>query len=193
MEKDVNKLQAVRKAAGLTQQQLAEKSGVSYSLISKIESGERNISLVGVSRLTSLCEALGCQIRDIVSDQRIIDWDENTPPLFKRMQIIMEQAEIEATAERMQRLQDIKNGVVREEPKPVVERTTEKVKKTITMEVVFPADFIPPDEFDEAGWHNNWHSKCDACPFYVFTDENGNWCQYPDYGEDDSCPLKKFF
>ena len=186
MEKDVNKLQAVRKAAGLTQQQLAEKSGVSYSLICKFESGERNIKLAGASRLTKLCEALGCRMRDIVTDQSIIDWDENTPPMLKQMQIIMEQIEIEATAERLQRLQDIKNGVVRE--KPVVKRTTEKVKKTITMEVEFPADFIPPDEFDDG-----WESECRRCPFYVDATDYGEWCQHPECGEDNSCPIKKYF
>lgn len=200
MEKDVNKLQAVRKAAGLTQQQLAEKSGVSYSLISKIESGERSISLVGVSRLTSLCEVLGCQIRDIVSDQRLIDWDEKTPPLWKKMQIAMEQAEIEATAERMQRLQDIKNGVVREEPKRVepVKETGIKIRKIIPIEYEFDTAFIPPEEFSDSR-----DSMCYLCPFcgdeledYDYWEamemEGGIYCSFPE-NVDNKCHLGKYF
>lgn len=199
MEKDVNKLQAVRKAAGLTQQQLAEKSGVSYSLICKVESGERSINLVGASRLTNLCEVLGCQIRDIVTDQRIIDWDENTPPIFKRMQIVAEQAEIEMIAERMQRVQDIKNGVVREKPKRVepVKKTGIKVRKIIPIELEFDTAFIPPEEFSDRN-----DSMCYLCPFsdedwedYDEWDdcgEGGLYCRFTE-NVDDKCHLGKYF
>jgi transcriptional regulator with XRE-family HTH domain len=192
MEKDVNKLQAVRKAAGMTQQQLAEKSGVSYSLICKFESGERSINLAGASRLTNLCKALGCRMRDIVTDPRIIDWDENTPPALKALQVTLAEAEAEhdlkQAAGMLKELRDERNGI-KPEPKPVVKRTTEKVKKTITMEVEFPADFMPPDEFD----FDDWNSKCSLCPFYVDATDYGTWCQHPECGEDNSCPLKKYF
>lgn len=196
MEKDVNKLQAVRKAAGMTQQQLAEKSGVSYSLICKFESGEKNIKKAGLAAIVNLCDALGCQPQDIVTDPAVERWAEETTPAMKALQMAFIKGEAERlqedTAKRIKRTQDERNGI-KPEPKPMVKRTTEKVKKTITMEVEFPADFMPPDKFDFAGRDNNWHSKCDDCPFYVFTDENGNWCQHPECGEDDSCPLKKYF
>lgn len=63
------------------------------------------------------------------------------------------------------------------------------MKKQIIID--FPDDFIPPDDFDPAGRSNRWHSKCDACPFYVF-DEQGDVCQFPST-PDSKCPIKKYF
>ena len=69
----------------------------------------------------------------------------------------------------------------------------EKVKMTITMELEFPADFIPPDKFDIAGVYNNWNSKCKGCPFYAYMDGEGNWCQFPEFRGYGGCPIKKYF
>ncbi len=54
-----NALAEARSARGLTQSQLAEKSGIDQSDISKIERGQANPS---VSTLQRLAEALGCKI-----------------------------------------------------------------------------------------------------------------------------------
>lgn len=193
-------LKELRKAAGLTQQELAEKSGVSYSLVCKLESGERNIKFAGVANIGKLCNALGCRVRDIVTDPEFLMWLEDRPHAKRTLQLELSRgkhkATMEAMQERMQRLQEERNGI-KQEPKPVVKRTTETIKKTFTIEVEFPADFIPPDDFDEAHWGNNWKSKCADCPFYVFTDENGNWCNYIDCkaweNGFDGCPIKKYF
>lgn len=192
----MSKLKELRKKAGLTQQELAEKSGVSYSLVCKLESGERNIKFAGVANIGKLCNALGCRVRDIVTDPEFLIWLEDTPYAKRTLQLelarVEREAAMEAIKERMQRLQDERNGI-KEEPKPIVERTTEKIRKTFTIEVEFPADFIPPDDFDEANWDNNFHGKCYECPFYVFTDDNGDWCNYIDCSDHEGCPIKKYF
>lgn len=191
-EKTVNKLQAVRQAAGLTQQQLADQTGISLSSIQKYERGAKDINRAGIVFLTKLCDALNCQVQDIVTDPKIIQWAEQTPPAMKALQATLAEAQVEyelkQTAGMLKELRDKRNGI-KPEPKPVVKRTTEKVKKTITMEVEFLADFMPPDEFD----FDDWNSKCSLCPFYVDATDYGTWCQHPECGEDNSCPIKKYF
>lgn len=54
-----NKIIAARRQKGLTQADLAKKSGVSQQMISRIEKGQQNIS---VSTLKKLADSLGCQV-----------------------------------------------------------------------------------------------------------------------------------
>lgn len=53
------RIKAARKAAGLTQQQLAEKSGLKYQNITKWERGERNPK---IETLLKISEACGCSV-----------------------------------------------------------------------------------------------------------------------------------
>lgn len=183
----MNKLQAARQAAGLTQRQLADQTGISLSSIQKYERGAKDINKAGMNTILALCDAIGCRMRDIVTDPKIIDWDENTPPIFKRMQIVTEQAEMEAAVERMQRLQDIKNGVVREEPKRVepVKAAGETVKRSIPID--FDIAFIPPEEFSDG-----LGSMCSLCPFCGTDWETGSYCLFPE-NDNDKCHLGKYF
>ena len=48
-----NKIKLIRKQKGLTQKQLAEKMKVSQQLISRMESGRDNVSLITIKRLVS--------------------------------------------------------------------------------------------------------------------------------------------
>lgn len=53
-----DRLKALRKAAGLTQAELAEQSGVSYSYVSKLESGElRNPTYEVMTALSAVLKA----------------------------------------------------------------------------------------------------------------------------------------
>ena len=61
-------LQDARKASGLSQGQLAEKSGVNVRMIQYYEQGVRDIDGVKLSTLVDLAMALECSISDIVSD-----------------------------------------------------------------------------------------------------------------------------
>ena len=57
-------LKKAREAAGLTQEELAEKSGVKRGTISNIETGKQTDMMVG--NLKRIAEALGCEISDLV-------------------------------------------------------------------------------------------------------------------------------
>ena len=63
-----NNLRALRKKAGMTQQELAEKTGLTYQKISTYENTDdlRNITLWNALRIA---EALNCTIEDIVLKQ----------------------------------------------------------------------------------------------------------------------------
>lgn len=60
-----DRIRALRKAAGLTVEQLAQRAGLSDSLISKLESGARGDGLTADAAL-SLSEALGCSVEHLV-------------------------------------------------------------------------------------------------------------------------------
>lgn len=57
------KLRQQRKKAGITQNELAEKAGVTRIYIGLIERGETSITLEKVYRLA---DALGCQLTDLL-------------------------------------------------------------------------------------------------------------------------------
>jgi len=58
-------LRQARKAAGLTQEQLAEKIGTTQSVVSKFERGERRIDIV---ELRVICKAMGIRLQQFVMD-----------------------------------------------------------------------------------------------------------------------------
>lgn len=60
------KLQEVRQAAGLSQRQLSERSGISLRTIQHYEIGERDIRKAAVETVLALSEALGCDINKII-------------------------------------------------------------------------------------------------------------------------------
>ena len=61
-----------REAKGLTQQQLADATGIKKRLIQTYEQGERNIDHAQIDTLCALCDALNCQITDILEDEALI-------------------------------------------------------------------------------------------------------------------------
>ena len=59
-------LQELRKTAGLSQSQLAEKSGVSLSMIKDYEQGRRSLNGIGIARALPLARALGVSIEKLI-------------------------------------------------------------------------------------------------------------------------------
>lgn len=59
-------LKEIRNKAGLSQSQLAEKSGVNLRTIQKYEIGERSIIKASGETIQSLAEALGCKMEDLM-------------------------------------------------------------------------------------------------------------------------------
>jgi transcriptional regulator with XRE-family HTH domain len=60
-----NHIAKLRRAAGLSQQELADKIGTKYTMLGKLERGERELTS---SWLTKLSDALGCAPADILAD-----------------------------------------------------------------------------------------------------------------------------
>ena len=56
------KLRTMRKAKGLTQNELAQRIGVSESYICQIEKGK----MISIKKLDELAETLGCEPKDLL-------------------------------------------------------------------------------------------------------------------------------
>lgn len=61
-----SKLKFTRESKGLTQAELAAKSGVNVRMIQKYEQGDKDINGAKVVTVLSLAEALGADIHDII-------------------------------------------------------------------------------------------------------------------------------
>ena len=68
-----SRLKYTRESAGLTQKQLAEKSGVDIRLIQHYEQGSKDINNAKCITVLQLAEALECDIYDIINPR---DYDE---------------------------------------------------------------------------------------------------------------------
>lgn len=60
------KLQTVRKASGMSQRELSEKSGVSLRSIQQYEQRAKDINKAATDSLLSLAKALGCRVEDLI-------------------------------------------------------------------------------------------------------------------------------
>ena len=59
-------LRVARKAAGMTQKQLADASGVNSRQIQRIENGEGKMSNVTLGNAVKLADALGVDVKDLL-------------------------------------------------------------------------------------------------------------------------------
>ena len=59
-------LQKLRKAAGLSQSQLADKSGISWRTIQEYEQGRKRLNGISIERALPLARALGVTIEDLI-------------------------------------------------------------------------------------------------------------------------------
>ena len=67
------KLQNARKTAGMSQSQLARAAGISVRVLQDYERGARDISGAKLATLLKLCNALHCELRDIIADPESIE------------------------------------------------------------------------------------------------------------------------
>ena len=63
----MSKLQEKRKAAGLTQRELALRSGLSIRTIQHYEQGSMDLDLAAASTVYCLALALGCPMEDLLT------------------------------------------------------------------------------------------------------------------------------
>lgn len=66
------RLKALRVKSGLTQREVAEKSGVSTPIYSGYEQGSRSIDGAKLITLLNICNALECRLGDILEDQETL-------------------------------------------------------------------------------------------------------------------------
>lgn len=66
------KLRIVRVQKGLSQSELAELTGISIKTIHHYEQ-YKDVDRARLSRLCRLCEVLGCNIADIIEDEKLIE------------------------------------------------------------------------------------------------------------------------
>lgn len=59
-------LKSARKAAGLTQQELADRSGINVRQIQRIENGEDQIGSITLANAIKLADVLGVHVRDLI-------------------------------------------------------------------------------------------------------------------------------
>lgn len=66
---EITNLQKIRKAAGLSQSQLAKAAGVNVQVLQQYEHGTRDINGAKLVTLLKLCNVLGCKLADIITDR----------------------------------------------------------------------------------------------------------------------------
>ena len=62
-------LQRLRKAAGLSQSQLANMTGLNVQVLQQYERGARDLNGAKLVTLLKICNALGCRLADIITDE----------------------------------------------------------------------------------------------------------------------------
>lgn len=62
----MNNLKKIRKAAGITQAELAQKSGVNVRMVQYYENGFKDLSKAAFETGLKIAEALGCDPRDLL-------------------------------------------------------------------------------------------------------------------------------
>lgn len=66
------KLKAMREKMGMSQSQLAKKSGVPYRALQYYEQGQMNFDHARMDKIISIALALNCNIEDIIEDKTVI-------------------------------------------------------------------------------------------------------------------------
>lgn len=69
----MNKLQAARQNAGLSQTQLAARAGINLSSLQKYERDAKDINGAKLKTLLKLCQALSCNLADILDDPELLE------------------------------------------------------------------------------------------------------------------------
>lgn len=67
------KLKEKRLEAGLTQSQLAEKTGLNVRVLQHYEQGSKKFDHARVDKILRVCIALNCKLEDIIEDETFIE------------------------------------------------------------------------------------------------------------------------
>lgn len=67
------KLKEMRQAAGLSQSQLAEKTGLNVRTLQHYEQGSKCFDHARLDTILKVCLALGCQLEDVIENKEYLD------------------------------------------------------------------------------------------------------------------------
>ena len=67
------KLKALRLAAGLTQREVVEKTGINAGTYTQYEQGVKNFDNARINVILSVCVALGCKLDDILESNEYLE------------------------------------------------------------------------------------------------------------------------
>lgn len=69
----MSKLKKKRMEAGLSQSQLAEKSGINVRVLQHYEQGSKKFDHARIDKILSVCIALNCKLQDIIENENYIE------------------------------------------------------------------------------------------------------------------------
>jgi transcriptional regulator with XRE-family HTH domain len=75
----MSKLKEKRQALGLSQSQLAQKSGVNVRILQHYEQGSKNFDHARIDTIMKICIALNCKLEDVVENPEYIDLIKKLP------------------------------------------------------------------------------------------------------------------
>lgn len=67
------RLKELREKAGVSQAKLAALTGLNVRTLQEYEQGRKNLNGAKLLALLQLCQALGCTLRDIVTDPQAVE------------------------------------------------------------------------------------------------------------------------
>lgn len=73
------KLKEMRQSRGLSQSQLAEKTGINIRTLQHYEQGSKNFDHARIDTILRVCIALGCKLEDIIENQEYIELLKKLP------------------------------------------------------------------------------------------------------------------
>ena len=73
------KLKEMRQSKGLSQSQLAEKTGINLRTIQHYEQGSKNFDHARIDTIMKICIALHCKLEDVIENQEYIDLIKKLP------------------------------------------------------------------------------------------------------------------
>ena len=69
----IKKLKEMRQAAGLSQSQLAEKTGINVRTLQHYEQGSKNFDHARIDTILKVCLVLNCKLENLIENQEYID------------------------------------------------------------------------------------------------------------------------
>ena len=73
------KLKEMRQSRGLSQSQLAEKTGINIRTLQHYEQGSKNFDHARIDTILRVCIALDCKLDDIIENQEYVDLIKKLP------------------------------------------------------------------------------------------------------------------